>query len=274
MWKAPMNIKTLPQVNDPENPPRGPLEFAQNSRDSDVLQLVRDALQNRRARLAFQRVVLSRDPSKTAFFEGLIRVMDEKGRVIPAGHFMPVVEEHDLGRQLDAATLDLAFKMLRANPGQRLSVNVSARSLGDSRWRRVLEAGLQEGGSLGDRLIFEISETSAMMLHEVVVAFMQEMQPRGVCFALDGFGGGVTAFRHLRAFMFDLVKIDKSFARGVATDADNQVLVEALVMVAHRFEMFAVIEGVENEDDAQFLQGVGADCLQGFHFGPPKFALR
>jgi len=233
---------TLPQPNDPENPPGDPLRYAEASRDQDVLKLVAAALQNQHARLAFQPVVLARDPSRVAFYEGLIRVMDDGGRVIPAAHFMPVIEEHDLGRQIDAATLRLAFAMLRNNPNSRLSINVSARSLGDSRWRRVLETGLQERGSLGDRLIFEISETSAMMLHEVVVSFMQEMQPRGVCFALDGFGGGVTAFRHLRQFMFDLVKIDKSFVRGIAEDADNQVLVEALIMVAQRFEMFAVID--------------------------------
>ena len=203
-----MYTGTLAQRHDPEYPPRDPLHFAEVSRDADVLKLVAAALQNRQARLAFQPVVLTRDSSKVAFYEGLIRVMDDGGRVIPAAHFMPVIEEHDLGRQIDAVSLELAFQMLRSNPHNRLSINVSARSLGDSRWRRVLEAGLQGSGSLGDRLIFEISETSAMLLHEVVVGFMQEMQPRGVCFALDGFGGGVTAFRHLREFMFDLVKID------------------------------------------------------------------
>lgn len=269
-----MNTATLPQSNDPENPPVGPLEFAVASRDADVLKLVQAALRNKHTRLAFQPVVLANSPGRIAFYEGLIRVMDEAGRVIPAAHFMPVIEEHDLGRQIDAATLELAFQMLRNNTESRLSVNVSARSLGDGRWRRVLEAGLKEGGSLGDRLIFEISETSAMMLHEVVIAFMQEMQPRGVCFALDGFGAGVTAFRHLRSFMFDLVKIDKGFVRGIAHDADNQVLVEALVLVAQKFEMFAVIEGVETAEDALFLQSIGADCLQGFHFGGPKFALK
>ena len=269
-----MNAATMPQSEYSEKPLGDPFQFAVASRDADVLKLVRAALANKNARLAFQPVVLARDPSKIAFYEGLIRVMDDAGRVIPAAHFMPVVEEHDLGRQIDAMTLELAFQMLRANTDSRLSINVSARSLGDSRWRRVLESGLAERGSLGDRLIFEISETSAMMLHEVVVSFMLDMQPRGVCFALDGFGAGVTAFRHLRDFMFDLVKIDKSFVHGISESPDNQVLVDALLAVAHKFEMFAVMDGVENAADAAFLQRLGADCLQGFHFGGPKFKLR
>ena len=139
--------------------------------------------------------------------------------------------------------------------------------------RQKLEAGLSERGALGERLIFEISETSAMMLHEVVMRFMEDMQPRGVCFALDGFGGSMTAFRHLKDFFFDMVKVDKTFVKGIAEDPDNQVLVEALVTVAHQFEMFAVVEGVENARDAAWLQGINADCLQGYHIGAPKFDI-
>lgn len=247
-----------------------PLNAAFASRDSDVLSLVRNALASGRAQLAFQPVVVSGNTKRIAFYESLIRVMDDGGRIIPAAQFMPVIEETDLGRQIDAVTLELAFKMLRHHPGVRLSVNVSARSLGDGAWRRQLENGLQGRGSLGDRLIFEISESSAMNLHEVVARFMQEMQPRGVAFALDGFGAGLTAFRHLRDFFFDLVKIDKSFSRGIHNDPDNQVLLEALVTVAHQFEMFAVADGVETAEDAAFLSKLGVDCMQGYYFGVPK----
>ena len=262
-----------PTPSDPARliEPLDPLAYAVASRDRDAMQLARTALEKKQARLAFQPVVLSRDTSRVCFFEALIRVLDDGGRIIPAAQFMPQVEEHDIGRRIDAVTLELAFRMLRLNPQVRVSINVSARSLADSRWRRVLSDGLNGRGSLGDRLIFEISESSAMLLHEVVISFMEEMQPKGVCFALDGFGGGMTAFRHLKDFLFDFVKIDKSFAENVAEDPDNQVLIEALVMVAHQFEMFAVIDGVESSADADYLSRIGADCLQGYHFGAPRF---
>jgi EAL domain-containing protein (putative c-di-GMP-specific phosphodiesterase class I) len=112
-----------------------------------------------------------------------------------------------------------------------------------------------------------------MMLHENVIRFMAEMQPKGVGFALDGFGAGMTAFRYLKEFFFDLVKIDKSFIRGIQSDPDNQVLAEALITVAHQFEMFAIADGVETEEEAAFLRQIGADCLQGYLFGVPKFDL-
>lgn len=257
-----------------EQPLLDPLYFAMASRDADVLQLVRDALAAGRAQLAFQPIVMTQDHKTIAFYEGLIRVTDDAGRVIPAAHFMPVIEETELGRQIDVVTLDLAFKTLRANPVLRLSINVSARSLGDGRWRRVMERALKGQASLADRLILEMSETSVMQLHEVVAQFMEEMQPRGIAFALDGFGAGMTAFRHLKEFFFDLVKIDKSFVRNIAQDPDNQVLAEALITVAQQFEMFTVADGVESARDAAYLATIGADCLQGYHFGVPKFDLK
>ena len=262
----------LPLTTD-EQPLLDPLHYAMASRDADVLTLVREALGAGRARLAFQPIVTAGPQGRTAFYEGLIRLMDKGGRVIPAAHFMPVIEETDLGRQIDCLTLELAFKLLRATPLLRLSVNVSARSLGDSKWRRILEDGLADKSALGHRLIFEISESSAMMLHEVVIRFMDEMQPRGVAFALDGFGAGLIAFRHLKDFFFDLVKIDKGFIRGVETDPDNQVLTEALLTVAHQFEMLVIADGVETAQEADFLTRLGADCLQGFYYGVPKFDL-
>ena len=248
-----------------------PLKFAEASRDADVLKLVREALAAGRARLAVQPIVIANDISKLGFYEGLIRVMDDNGRIIPAAHFVPVVEDIDLGRQIDVASLQLAFRMLSLNPKMRLSINVSARSLGDSRWRRALNTGLQGQGALGERLILEITEGSAMFLHEVLMQFMEEMQPRGLGFALDGFGAGMTSFRHLKEFLFDIIKIDKSYARNVATNADNQVLCEALISLSDQFGMLTVVDGIESAADAQFLQTSGADFLQGYHFGVPRF---
>lgn len=251
-----------------------PFHYAMASRDADVLTLVREALAAGRARLAFQPIVTAGPKSRIAFYEGLVRVLDDAGRVIPAAHFMPVIEETDLGRQIDCVTLDLAVKLLRLNPYLRLSINVSARSIGDGHWRRILENGLGGDGLVGERLIFEISETSAMFLHEVVTRFMEEVQPRGISFALDGFGAGLTAFKYLKDFYFDLVKIDKGFIRGIERDPDNQVLTKALLTVAHQFEMLVIADGVETAQEAAYLTEMGADCLQGYHFGVPRFDLK
>lgn len=268
-----MQNATLGRAETEEKALVDPLNFAMASRDADVMSMVENALAAGRARLAFQPVVTADPQPLTAFHEGLVRLSDDAGRVIPAAHFMPSIEESMLGRQIDCVTLELALLKLRQNISLRLSVNLSARSIGDGQWRRILDRGLMDHGDVGDRLIFEISETSAMMLHENVMRFMREMQPQGVGFALDGFGAGMTGFRYLRDFYFDLVKIDKSFVKGIDRNPDNQVLAVALTTVAHQFEMFVVADGVETEAEATFLKGIGVDCLQGYYFGVPAFTL-
>ena len=253
--------------------PRDPLEYAVSVRDRDVLSMVRTALVTNNCKLAMQPVCSAQPGHPVAFYECLIRVMDETGRVIPAAQFMGQIEDTSLGRDIDTASLKLAFQLLKLHPTLRLSVNVSARSLGDAAWRRVLDAELSSAALQADRMILEISENSAMQLPEVVIRFMEEMQPYGLSFALDDFGAGMTAFRHLKDFFFDMVKVDSHFIRNIHTDPDNQVLAEALITVAHQFEMFSVASGIESQAEANFLISIGVDCVQGYHFGVPKFSV-
>ncbi|MFQ1701052.1 EAL domain-containing protein [Loktanella agnita] len=268
-----MQKTTFTQAEIEEQSLTDPLHYAMASQDADVKSLVRAAIAAGRAQLAFHPIVTADASQRVAFYEGLVRLMDDTGRIIPASHFMPTVEETGIGREIDCITLELALETLRQNPQLRLSVNLSARSIGDGAWRRTLDHGLLARSDPGERLIFEISENSAMLLHENVIRFMAEMQPKGVAFALDGFGAGMTAFRYLKDFLFDFVKIDKSFIKNIESDPDNQVLAEALITVAHQFEMFAVADGVETEAEADFLRKLGVDCLQGYHYGVPRFDL-
>jgi EAL domain-containing protein (putative c-di-GMP-specific phosphodiesterase class I) len=250
---------------------RDPLEYAVSMRDKDVLSMERTALATDNCKLAMQPVRAAQNRYPNAFHECLIRVMDETGRIIPARQFVGEIAETGLGRDIDAASLRLAFRLLEQHRDLRLSVNVSARSLGDGAWRRVLDGELANTSMNVDRLILEIGENSAMQLPEVVIRFMEEMQPYGLSFALDDFGAGMTAFRHLKDFFFDLLKVDSHFTRNIHNNPDNQVLAEALITVAHQFEMFAVAEGIESQEEADFLISIGADCVQGYHFGVPKF---
>ena len=151
----------------------------------------------------------------------------------------------------------------------RLSVNMSARSIGHEDWDRTLADGLRGRDNIAERLILEVTESSAMDLPDEVRTFMHDLQGRGVSFALDDFGAGYTSFRYLQDFCFDMIKIDGRFIRGIAEERDNQVLTRALQSIAHHFDMFTVAESVETAEDAAFLIEMGVDCLQGYYFGAP-----
>lgn len=247
-----------------------PLSSAINRRDADVMNMVKEALRHNQAVLAFQPVVLSKSSNKVAFYEGLIRILDATGRPIPAKDFIHTVEDSETGRIIDCLSLELGMKALMAEPTLRLSINMSARSVGYRRWMQTLETGLAQDDTIAERLIMEITESSAMATPELVVSFMNDLQGKGISFALDDFGAGYTSFRYLRDFYFDILKIDGQFTKNIAADRNNQVLVEALVMIGRQFEMFTVAENVETEQDARILQSMGIDCLQGYYFGAPS----
>jgi len=245
-----------------------PLNFAVTRRDADTLHMVKEAVHHKQAMLAYQPVVRAATQSP-AFFEGLIRVLDETGRVIPASQFMGVVEDTELGREIDTVALQFGCKALAEVPNLRLSINMSARSIGYKPWMQTLERWLKRDEGIGPRLILEITESSAITVPELVMDFMDRLQMRGICFALDDFGAGYTAFRYFKDFFFDILKIDGQFIRGVANDPDNLTLTQAMLLVAKQFDMLCVAEMVESDADARVLQSIGMDCLQGYHFGAP-----
>lgn len=246
-----------------------PLSYAVQSRNRSVVQMVDDAVRHKQVLLAFQPVVQARRQDFAAFYEGLLRVKDDTGRIIPARDFITQIEETETGRIMDCLALEKGLAALYEQPALRLAINMSARSIGYERWMRILRRGLSRDPTVAERLILEITESSAMLVPELVISFMEQLQRKGISFALDDFGAGFTSFRYLRDFFFDIVKIDGQFIRGVHGDPDNQVLTRALVSIAQQFDMFTVAEFVESAEDAAFLTSIGVDCLQGYYYGAP-----
>jgi len=248
---------------------QSPLNFAVSTRDRGALQMVKEAVKHRQVMLAFQPAMQAADQTRVAFYEGLIRVLDETGRIIPAKDFIGEVENTEIGRILDTLALEKGLKTLAEQPHIRLSINMSARSIGYQRWMRALRTGLERDPTVGERLILEISESSAMTVPELVVDFMGKMQRHGIAFALDDFGAGFTSFKYLKEFYFDIIKIDGQFIRGISNNADNQVITRAMTAIAQQFDMFTVAGFVESEADAKLLASIGVDCLQGYYFAAP-----
>ncbi len=264
-----MNERGRPK-RDPRDPAQdSPLSAAVGLRDREVMAMVRRAVDRKDVLLAFQPVIQVARPERPAFYEGLIRLLDETGRIIPAKDFIETIETNEIGRIIDCLALDMGLNSLKRDPSLRLSINMSARSIAYPRWMRILRNGVKGDRTIAERLILEITESSAMVMPDIVSVFMNDLQSEGISFALDDFGAGYTSFRYLREFYFDILKIDGQFIRGIADSPDNQVLTQALLSIAHHFDMFAVAESVENASDAAWLSGIGIDCMQGYYYGAP-----
>lgn len=227
---------------------------------------VSNALNNNRVELFYQPIVRSDGNNFVAFYEGLARIKMPDGSIIPAGQFMPFIENTALGSRLDRCVLHLALKQLTDNPDIRLSINMSVLSMNDSGWLDILETASSD---ICERLIIEITEGAAMSDVELTIAFMHRVRRKHCSIALDDFGTGATSFRYFKDFLFDFVKIDGLFIRDLSYDKDNQVLVQALTDISKHFDMVTVAEFIETDREAEMAAKLGVDCLQGYLIGKP-----
>ena len=246
-----------------------PLSAAVSAQDRETLAMVASALKDRRMRLAFQPVVYAADPTLIGFFEGFIRLLNLRDQVIPARDFMAAVEQRQLGRDIDCAALQLGLMAMQRNPQIRVSINMSARSVGYRPWMDILHRALQDNPRLGASLILEINEESALQVPDVLKPFMAEMREKGIVFALDDFGAGMTSLRLLEELDFEIAKIDGALVKNVDRSSPTKSAVRAAIAMAQELGMYVVAEAVETEAEANWLREAGVGCLQGYLFGAP-----
>ncbi len=226
---------------------------------------------NSRIDLAFQPVVDSVDHS-VQHYEALLRIGDDFGGMLNAGALIGTAESMGLMRRLDRVVLDLAIGELTRHPKISLAVNVSAVNAGRGSWIDRAVEHLQGKREIASRLLVEITETVALVDPDETARFVEMLHQLGAKVAIDDFGAGNTSFRALRRLGVDMVKIDRSFVTGTATNPDNQLFVRALVGIARGFGLATVAEFVETADEARILRDEGVGQLQGYLFGRPEMA--
>src|SRR5215475_10885889 len=230
---------------------------------------VKEALRDNRLQFAFQPVVRAGN-KEAVFHECLLRMRDENGEIIPAGVFIPIIEQLGLVRLIDRYVLELAVQALIDNPSLNLAINISGMTSSDQSWLRSLSALVKNKPEVARRLIIELTETSALTDIEESARFLSAIRELGCRVAVDDFGAGFTSFRHLKTLTLDIVKIDGSFVRNLADNVDNQLFIRNLLGLAEVYGMETVAECVETQEDARFLIGEGVKYLQGYYFGRPS----
>lgn len=235
----------------------------------EIGERVLKALRNDRAPLAFQPIVET-STGKVAYYEALLRVLDEKGMPVAAADFIPAVEQLGLARIIDRHVIERAVSELTENPLVTLSVNISGLTVADPHWLNHLMALLEAQSGLAERLIIEITETVAMADVRESERFVRTLRQLGCRVAIDDFGAGYTSFRHLKQLNVDIVKIDGSFVRNLSENRENQLFVRTLNDLANGFGLKTVAEFVETADQAALLGEIGIGFLQGYYYGRPE----
>ena len=220
------------------------------------------ALNERRITLAFEPVMeaLARKP---AFYECLVRMEQEGGKLLLAPDIVPVAERLGLIRLVDHRVLELVVAELAAAPQVSLSLNISPDTTMDTDWWASIESLMRAHPSVAERLIVEITETVAIQDIDDLRRFVTRLKDLGSRIAIDDFGAGYTSFRNLRKLAVDIVKIDGAFVQNIASSSDDRAFVQTLIDLARRLKIKTVAEWVQDEAAAAMLRDWGCDYIQG-----------
>jgi diguanylate cyclase len=206
--------------------------------------------------------------------EALIRWRHpQRGLIVPM-QFIPLAEEcgliHEIGAWvLREACRQCAVWQRAGQPPLRVAVNVAASQFRRGDLLEVVRSALQQAQLDPRFLEIELTESAVMTNPEDSAAVLEQLSRMGVLVSVDDFGTGYSSMSYLRRFPIDKLKIDRSFIAELTTRADDASIVQAIVSLAHGLRLKVVAEGVETLEQLKFLQSVGCDQYQGYHFSEP-----
>ncbi len=206
--------------------------------------------------------------------ELLLRMVAEDGSLIAPGNFLHLAERFDLIQEIDRwvvrRAIDLLAELERAGRPTVLEVNLSAKSLTDPELPAAIAGWLDEAGVDPAGLVFEMTETAAIVNVERAKDFAVSVRELGCEFAIDDFGAGFASFYYLKHLAFDYLKIDGEFIQDLPGNATNQLLVRALVEIARGLGKHTIAEFVTDQATLDLLRTLDVDYAQGFHVARPR----
>ncbi len=199
----------------------------------------------------------------------------QRGTILP-GEFIPVVERIGLIDKLGESVIDQACAQMQrwALAGLEtlaVSVNVSPLQLRDAGIIATISAALTRYNVEPDRLTIEVTETINQEDRQTLAA-LDRLNELGVTIAIDDFGTGYSSLGSLKHLPIHCLKIDRVFVRDMLRDADDTVLLGAIIGLARALELTVVVEGVDAYEQVQVLAGIGCEIVQGFYFSTPVAA--
>lgn len=206
--------------------------------------------------------------------EALVRWQHPTRGLVPPGLFVPLAESSDLIVALDRWMLTAVCRLLALldaeGQSMRISVNISPRHFQKSDFVEEIKAQLVKSGAAPTDLVLEVTE--GLMIGDLgdVVGKMTSLSTLGIHFSIDDFGTGYSSLAYIKRLPIHELKIDKSFIQDATTDQNDAALVETILSVAQHLHLQVVAEGVENQEQADFLNARGKVIHQGYLFGRPE----
>jgi len=206
--------------------------------------------------------------------EALVRWMHPELGLLPPSEFIPLAEDTGLIVPLGEQVLRLACKQRsrwveEGFPDFNVSVNLSARQFRQTDLPETIAKVLQEFGLGPEWLELEITETAAMQDIHFAALMMRVLKEMGLRIAIDDFGTGYSSLNYLKRFPIDVIKIDRSFIKGIEHEPDDAAIVHAIIAMAQTMKLQVTAEGVETPEQYEYLKMLGCGEIQGYYVGRP-----
>jgi diguanylate cyclase (GGDEF)-like protein/PAS domain S-box-containing protein len=207
--------------------------------------------------------------------EALIRWQHPQRGMISPVNFIPLAEETGLILPIGQWVFDTACAQLKSweqhalTRKLTLSVNVSAKQLHQPDFVAQVQSAVTRHGINPNLVNLELTESMLLENIDSIIISMNLLKDIGIRFELDDFGTGYSSLQYLKKLPLYRVKIDQSFVRDIAIDSSDRTLVHTIITMAHSLDLQVIAEGVETEDQRQFLQNQGCKHYQGYLFSKP-----
>jgi diguanylate cyclase (GGDEF)-like protein len=244
-------------------------------RHTDILVIgkLRDALGNDSFRLDAQPILPLRGNYGRPRFELLIRMLGDRGEIIPPGKFLSAAERYQLMPTIDRWVVHRACELLgehSASVGEdiaRFAINLSGQSLQDESFLGYVIDQIKASKLPPGVLCFELTETATIGNLVKAQNFMRSLQDLGCQFALDDFGTGVSSLAYLKDLSVNYLKIDGSFVRDAINNPRSESMIKAIAQLAKVMCMETIAEYVETDLLRARMADLGVDYGQGFAMG-------
>jgi EAL domain-containing protein (putative c-di-GMP-specific phosphodiesterase class I)/GGDEF domain-containing protein len=208
--------------------------------------------------------------------EALLRWYHPTMGNISPGEFIPLIEQTALAGELTDWVMDAALWQVTMWRGEGVrvpvSINISGANLEEEDFVQRLKQGLERHDLPPTAIQLEFTESALIRMRRRVFERLKDIKALGITCAIDDFGTGYSSFSYLQNIPADIVKIDRSFIAAIDSLERDQILVRAMIDMAHDLKYRVVAEGVETQEAYDFLAEAGCDEVQGYHISRPLTA--
>lgn len=240
----------------------------------DLYKQMRHAIDNYEFELYYQPIVTTVDKTLTGF-EALLRFNHPTNGVQAPLTFIDVLEESRLILPLGYWILKEACRFITTinkqyNADYTVSVNISSIQLLNEAFTQTAAEIINEMHCNVKHIIFEVTESVALKDTSISIERLNDLHALGIQIAIDDFGTGYSSLSYIKDLPIDYIKIDKSFVHSIDASRKNQLLAQSIISIGHSFGLILVAEGVETEEQYQFLIENDCDRIQGYLISKPK----